>query len=80
MIKPGIYVPTYQSPRQHAINFGEKKHWNPSLLENIREAPTLLLQIVVEGEVEWKSCSRHWILSVGGGKLFLVVRHAKYQY
>ena len=27
-IKPGVDVPTYQSPRQHAINFREKKHWN----------------------------------------------------
>ena len=37
-----------------------------SLLENIREAPTLLLQIVAGGELEWKSCSRHWIIRVVG--------------
>ena len=51
-----------------------------SLLENIREAPTLLLQIVAGGELEWKLFQTLDNQGGrGGGELFLV-RHAKYQY
>ena len=59
-------MPTYQSPRQHAINFGEKKHWN-LLRKYPKSSHIVVTDSDGEGELEWETCSRHWILSSVGG-------------
>ena len=67
MIKPVDWCANVSKSSPTCDKVGRKETLEFSFLENILEALTLLLQIVTGGELEWKTCSRHWILSIVSG-------------